>query len=66
MSSKNSPEKADATGTIGDVRVTDGDDVGIVDIPVQAGTEAVSGYAVFNTLSVTAGTPIELVSLVIG
>ena len=59
-------ESADATGTIGYVRVTDGDDVGIMDIPVQAGTEAVSGYAVFNTLSVTSGTPIELVSLVIG
>lgn len=59
-------ESADASGDIGYVRVTDGDDVGILDLPVQAGTSPVSGYAVFNTLTVVAGGPIELVSLVIG
>ncbi len=59
-------ESADASGDIGYVRVTDGDDVGILDLPVQAGTSPVSGYAVFNTLAVVAGGPIELVSLVIG
>lgn len=59
-------ESADATGTIGYVRITNGDDVGILDLPVQSGTEAVSGYAVFNTLSVAAGSPLELVSLAIG
>lgn len=59
-------ESADATGTIGYVRITDGDDAGILDLPVQAGTEAVSGYAVFNTLSVVAGGPVELSSMVIG
>ena len=59
-------ESADASGEIGYVRLTDGDDVGILDLPVQAGTLPVSGYAVFNTLTVVAGGPIELVSLVIG
>lgn len=59
-------ESADASGEIGYVRITDGDDVGILDLPVQAGTAPVSGYAVFNTLTVVAGGPIELVSLVIG
>lgn len=59
-------ESADASGEIGYVRITDGDDVGILDLPVQAGAAAVSGYAVFNTLTVVADGPIELVSLVIG
>jgi hypothetical protein len=59
-------ESADASGTIGYVRITDGAGVGLIDLPAAAGTEPVSGQAVFNTLTVVAGGPIELASLTLG
>jgi hypothetical protein len=35
-------------------------------LPAQAGTVAVSGYIVFNTLSVVSGGPVEITSATIG
>lgn|SRR5574337_86450 len=57
---------ADDAGTIGYVRVLASDGTKIMDLPVQEGSTPVSGYAVFNTLTVAAGVPIELLSMTVG
>ena len=57
---------ADASGTIAYVEFTDSDGTVQLSLPAQQGGSAVSGYAVFNTLTVIAGAPLEIVSATIG
>ncbi|AUN95401.1 hypothetical protein [Pseudazoarcus pumilus] len=59
-------DDADAGGTIAYVEFVDGDGTVHLALPAEAGTEAVSGKAVFNTLTVVAGAPIEMVAAVVG
>jgi hypothetical protein len=59
-------ESADLTGTAAYAEFCDSDGLVHLAIPAQAGTVAVSGKIVLNTLSIVAGGPIELVSATIG
>ncbi|WP_018991304.1 hypothetical protein [Aromatoleum toluclasticum] len=59
-------ESADTGGDIAYVEICDGDGVVRLALPAQAGTTPVSGKAVFNTLTVAAGGPIEITSVTIG
>lgn len=59
-------ESADPGGTIAYVEICDGAGVVHLALPAEAGTTPVSGKAVFNTLTVVAGGPIEIDSAVIG
>lgn len=59
-------DAADAAGTIGYVRIADSDGNAAFDVPAQAGTTAVSGAAVFTTLTVVEGGPIEMHSITVG
>lgn len=59
-------ESADAGGDIAYVEICDGAGVVHLALPAQAGTAPVSGKAVFNTLTVVAGGPIEITSVTIG
>lgn len=59
-------ESADVGGTIAYVEICDGDGDVHLALPAQAGTAPVSGKAVFNTLGVVAGGPIEVASVTIG
>jgi hypothetical protein len=56
---------ADATGTAAYVELCDSDGDVHLSLPVQAGTAAVSGYAVLNTLSIVSGGPIEVLSVTV-
>lgn len=57
---------ADATGTAAYVELCDSDGDVHLSLATQAGTSAVSGKAVLNTLSIVAGGPIEVLSITIG
>jgi hypothetical protein len=57
---------ADATGTAAYGEFTDSDDNVHLSLPTQAGTAAVSGKLVLNTLSIVSGGPVTLVSASIG
>jgi len=57
---------ADATGTAAYGEFTDSDGVVHLSLPTQAGTAAVSGKLVLNTLSIVSGGPVTLVSATIG
>ncbi len=57
---------ADATGTAAYGEFTDSDDVIHLSLPTEAGTAAVSGKLVLNTLSIVSGGPVTLVSASIG
>jgi hypothetical protein len=59
-------EAADANGTIAYAEFCDSDGTVHLSIPAQAGTSPVSGKIVFNTLTVIAGTPVEILSATIG
>lgn len=59
-------ESADAGGTIAYVEICDGTGAVHLALPAQAGTTPVSGKAVFNTLTVVAGGPIEVSSVTVG
>ncbi|MCM2310294.1 MAG: hypothetical protein NDI84_02725 [Steroidobacteraceae bacterium] len=59
-------ESAEAGGTIAYVEICDGAGAVRLSLPAQAGTVPVSGKAVFNTLTVTAGGPVEISSITIG
>jgi len=59
-------ESAAATGTAAYGELTDSDDVVILALPAQAGTAAVSGYLVLNTLSIVAAAPVEILTVTIG
>lgn len=57
---------ADASGTIGHVRVLASDGTKIMDLDATDGTSPISGFAVFNTLTAEAGLPINLISMTVG
>jgi hypothetical protein len=59
-------ESAPAGGTASYAQIRDGADGVQLAMPCQAGTSAVSGYCVIDSLSITAGLPVEVVSAVIG
>lgn len=59
-------ESADVGGTIAYAEICDGAGVVHLALPAEAGTAPVSGKAVFNTLVVVAGGPIEVSSVTIG
>lgn len=59
-------ESADAGGTAAYGEICDGDGDVHLALPCQAGTAAVSGKLVLNTLTIVAGGPIEIVSATIG
>lgn len=58
-------ESADATGTIAYAEFCDSDGDVHLSLPAEAGTTPVLGKIVFNTLSVVAGGPIEIISATI-
>lgn len=57
---------ADANGTAAYVQICDSDGDVHLSLPVQTGTSPVSGYAVFNTLAIVSGSPVDVLSAVIG
>lgn len=57
---------ADATGTAAYAEFCDSDGDVHLALPTQAGTVAVSGKFVMNTLSIVSGGPVTLVSATIG
>lgn len=59
-------ESAAATGDIGYIQVRDAEDAVHLTIPAVYGRDPVPGYAVFNTLFVDEGKPIEIDSITIG
>lgn len=59
-------ESADATGTAAYAEFCDSDGDVHLAMPAQAGTSAVSGKIVLNTLSIVAGGPVEVLSAVVG
>lgn len=59
-------ESADADGQASFGRLVNGDGNAVIDLPTQAGTSAVSGYLVLNTLDIVAGGPVEILSATIG
>lgn len=59
-------DSADATGTAAYAEICDSDGVVYLSLPAQQGTAAVSGRVVLNTLSIVAGGPVEMLSVVVG
>lgn len=57
---------ADATGTAAYGEVCDSDGDVHLALPVQAGSSAVAGYLVLNTLSIVSGVPVAISSATIG
>ena len=57
---------ADATGTAAYCEICDSTGAVHLALPAQAGTVAVTGKIVFNTLSTVAGGPVEVLSASIG
>ena len=57
---------ADASGTAAYGEFCDSDGVVHLSLPAQAGTVAVSGKIVLNTLSIIAGGPVSVLSATIG
>lgn len=57
---------ADATGTAAYGEICDSDGDVHLALPVQAGTSAVAGYLVLNTLSIVSGVPVAISSATIG
>lgn len=59
-------ESADASGTAAYGEICDVAGVGHLSLPAQAGSAAVSGKLVLNTLAIVAGGPVEVISAVVG
>lgn len=59
-------ESADASGTAAYGEFCNSDGTVYLSLPVQAGTAAVAGKLVMNTLTVAAGGPVEVLSATIG
>ena len=56
-------DAAPASGTASYAQIRKGDATPVIQVPCQAGTVAVSGYCVLNTLSIVAGAPVEVLSV---
>ena len=59
-------ESADATGTAAYGEFCDSDGLVHLSLPAQAGSAAVSGKLVINSLSIAAGGPVEVLSATVG
>ena len=59
-------ESADASGTAAYGEFCNSDGTAYLSLPAQAGTAAVSGYIVINTLTIVAGGPVEVLSAIVG
>lgn len=59
-------ESADASGVAAYGEFCSADDAVHLSLPAQAGSGAVAGKLVINSLSITAGGPVEVVSATIG
>ena len=59
-------EEADASGTAAYGEFCDSDGVVHLSLPAQAGSSAVVGKLVINTLSIVAGGPVEVLSATVG
>lgn len=59
-------ESADASGTAAYGEFCNSDGTVYLSLPAQAGTVAVAGKLIMNTLSVAAGGPVEVLSATIG
>lgn len=59
-------EEDAAAGTASYGTLRDGDGVAHRSLPCEAGTEPLAGKIVLNTLTIVAGSPIELVSATVG
>jgi hypothetical protein len=57
---------ANAAGTVAYAEICDSDDTVVVSMPAQQGSTAVSGSIVMNTLVVTAGGPVNVISASLG
>jgi len=57
---------ADASGTAAYAEFCDSDGLVHLALPAQAGTVAVAGKLVLNTLAIVSGGPVELVSATVG
>lgn len=59
-------ESADASGTAAYGEICDSDGVVHLSLPAQAGSVAVSGKIVINTLTIVAGGPVEVIGVLVG
>lgn len=59
-------ESADASGTAAYGEFCNSDGTVYLSLPAQAGTAAVSGYIVINTLTIVAGGPVEVLIAIVG
>ena len=59
-------DSADATGTAAYAEICDSNGVVYVSLPTQQGTTPASNVLVLNTLSIVAGGPVEILSVVVG
>ena len=59
-------ESADASGTAAYGEFCNSSGTVYLSLPAQAGTAAVSGYIVINTLAIAAGGPVEVLSAIVG
>ena len=57
---------ADNSGTASYCELLDGDNDVHLSLPAEQGTAAVSGKIVMNTLTITSGGPVDIVSVTIG
>lgn len=66
LSPAGADSSADATGTAAYIQICNSDGVVHLAMPAIAGVGAVSGQAVFNTLAIVTGSPVDVLSAVIG
>jgi hypothetical protein len=59
-------DSATASGTAAYAELCESDNTVHLSIPCQAGSSAVSGKCVLNTLTITAGLPVEILSITVG
>lgn len=59
-------ESANASGTAAYGEFCDSDGLVHLSLPAQAGSSAVSGYIVINTLTIVAAGPVEVLSATVG
>lgn len=59
-------ESANASGTAAYAEVCDSDGTVHLALPTQAGSSAVSGYLVLNTLTIVSGLPVEILTATLG
>jgi hypothetical protein len=59
-------ESANASGTAAYAEICESDGTVHLSLPAQAGSAAVSGKIVLNTLTIVAGLPVEILTVTIG